>query len=324
MVHDRTADVLEVDVDQVRGRGVELGAPVRRAVIDAGVESELVDHVRALLGPACDAHHAGAALLRELARDRPDRPARGRHDHGLALSRPAEQLDPEPGGDAGVAEGPEERLERAGQRIGQHGQPRDRSSTTQVLLPAGEAAHERADGQLGVARLDDLADAEPPHHVVDRHRRHVATDLAHPDAVRGIERQPQDADDRLAVPRLGNGLLDQFEVAGPKLAVGATSQPVDAIRAGGHPGSESGGAALGYPRSGDGCRPRQRGPPARARPAPSPPPPARPRRAPPRCARAGSGGAAARGARRRAGRSSRPRRPRERPPAASCRRARHG
>ena len=41
-VEHRAADILEIDVDAFRAGGLELLGEIRRAVIDAGVEAELV------------------------------------------------------------------------------------------------------------------------------------------------------------------------------------------------------------------------------------------------------------------------------------------
>jgi hypothetical protein len=75
------ADVLEVDVDAVRGGRVELLAPARILVVDGGVEAEVLDGVAALLLGPRDPDDARAARLAELAGDRPDRARRGGDDH---------------------------------------------------------------------------------------------------------------------------------------------------------------------------------------------------------------------------------------------------
>src|SRR5206468_3032003 len=101
------ADVLEVDVDAVRGRRVELGAPVIGPVIDAGVVAELLHRVGALLRPAGDADHPACATLPgDLPGDRPDRAAGGGDDDRVALPHRG-QIVADVGGDAGMAERPE-------------------------------------------------------------------------------------------------------------------------------------------------------------------------------------------------------------------------
>ena len=120
LVHDLAADVLEVHVDAVRRGGRELLAPVGGRAVHAGVEAKLLDGVPALLRAARDPHRAGAARLDDLAGDRADGAAGRRDHHGLARLR-LHELEPDVGGDARVAERPEEGGERRGQRIGRAG-----------------------------------------------------------------------------------------------------------------------------------------------------------------------------------------------------------
>ena len=52
------ADILEIDVDAVRTGGFELLRKIGRAMIDAGIEAELVGYEAAFLGTAGDADRA--------------------------------------------------------------------------------------------------------------------------------------------------------------------------------------------------------------------------------------------------------------------------
>src|SRR6202022_1311954 len=88
---NRPADVLEIDVDAVRARGSELSWKIDGAVIDRRVEAELVFPVRAFLRPAGDADRSRAGDFRELADQRPDRPARGGDHYGFGRLRFADQ-----------------------------------------------------------------------------------------------------------------------------------------------------------------------------------------------------------------------------------------
>src|SRR2546423_89730 len=66
-VEDLTPDVVEVDVDAVRGVLLELGAQVARLVVDGGVEAELVDEPAALVLAARDADGTAPDDPRDLA-----------------------------------------------------------------------------------------------------------------------------------------------------------------------------------------------------------------------------------------------------------------
>src|SRR5262249_57551686 len=52
---DRTAYILEINVDASRTHGLELAREVCGAMVDAGVEAEVLDHVAALVRPPSDA-----------------------------------------------------------------------------------------------------------------------------------------------------------------------------------------------------------------------------------------------------------------------------
>jgi hypothetical protein len=68
-----------------------LGRKIGSAVIDRGIELELVLHIGAFRRPARDADRPGACELRKLADQRTDRPAcRGDHD-GFAGIRSADR-----------------------------------------------------------------------------------------------------------------------------------------------------------------------------------------------------------------------------------------
>ena len=119
-VHDRAADVFEVDVDAVRGRAGELIGEVVRAVVDASVEAEVVDDVRALRRAARDADRATPAELRELTDDRAHRARRCRHDDGLAGLRFRELEETVVRSHAGHADDTEVGAERHNVRIDRH------------------------------------------------------------------------------------------------------------------------------------------------------------------------------------------------------------
>src|SRR5207253_2639296 len=91
-------------------------------VVHAVVETEVLDDVAAL-GRATRATDdpAGAVLLRQLAGDRPDGPRGGGDEDGVALLDVTDVVQPEPRGDAGVAEHAEEGGRGRGQGVREHG-----------------------------------------------------------------------------------------------------------------------------------------------------------------------------------------------------------
>ena len=69
---------------------LELIGEIQRAVIDRGVEAEMLDEQPAFLRPACDTHGAAAALLGDLAHRRTDRARGGSHHDRLPRLRLAD------------------------------------------------------------------------------------------------------------------------------------------------------------------------------------------------------------------------------------------
>ena len=100
-VEDGTADVLEVDVDSLRAGGLERLGEIRPAVVDAGVEPELVDDVAAFLLAAGDADRPAALESWRAGprpsrpRPRPRRPRRSRRPSGWPMFiRPVQAVIP--------------------------------------------------------------------------------------------------------------------------------------------------------------------------------------------------------------------------------------
>ena len=138
----RAADVLEVHVDALRARVLEQLRHARVAMIDAGVEAELLHGVVALLLAAGDADRAQPFDLRDLPDDRADGAGRRGDDQRLAGLRLADVERADVRGQPGHAEhaerirGPRDaRIELDDARAVRH----------LVLLPA---AVRRAPGRL--------------------------------------------------------------------------------------------------------------------------------------------------------------------------------
>ncbi|EIV10174.1 alcohol dehydrogenase, zinc-binding domain protein [Mycobacteroides abscessus 4S-0206] len=86
-------------------------------------------------------------------------------------------------------------------------------------MPSGKAEHERPDGQIVSPTFDDLSDTEAAHYRAQLNRWDVGTQLAHPDAIRGIKGEVQGADQRLALVDFCNGFLDQLKILFGDLAL---------------------------------------------------------------------------------------------------------
>ena len=81
----RAADILEIDVDALRAGVLQLGGQIRIAVVETGIEAELLHDVVALVLAAGDADRACALDLGDLAHGRADRTGSAGDDDGLAL-----------------------------------------------------------------------------------------------------------------------------------------------------------------------------------------------------------------------------------------------
>ena len=137
------ADIVEIDVDAFRRRGLQRLERRTVLVIDRGIEAEFAGQPVALVLAAGDADDMAALDLGDLADDRSDRAGRGRDHDGLAGLRLADIEQPEIGGEAGDAVDAEQMRHRLDPRhlaqvLCRHGR---------IILPAGIAEHDVARGQ---------------------------------------------------------------------------------------------------------------------------------------------------------------------------------
>ena len=192
----RAADVLEIDVDAFRAGFLQLRGKLRIAVVKAIVEAEFVLDVVAFVLAAGDAHGARALDPGDLPDRRADRAGSGGDDDGLAWLRLADVEQPGIGGHAGHAEHANRGRDR----------PEFRIDLVQSLairhrmgLPAGARQHDVALGKTGIVGGDHFGNGAAFHHAADRHRRRIGRSIAHPAAHIGIERQPDRAQQNLAL-----------------------------------------------------------------------------------------------------------------------------
>src|SRR6202008_1099727 len=134
------ADIVEINIDAIRGRGPERLERRAVLVIDGGIEAEFGRQPLAFVRAAGDADHAASLDFRDLANDRPDRTGGGRDHDRLAFPRLANVKQPEISGEAGEAVHAQQMrhrfdLRHFGQLPGGY---------NRVILPAGIAEHEVA------------------------------------------------------------------------------------------------------------------------------------------------------------------------------------
>src|SRR4029079_16245128 len=117
LVEDLAADVVEIDIDAVRTVLLEAVAHAAGLVVDAGVETQLLDHPFALGRTARAADGAAALDLRALPDGLADRTRGARDDDRLAGRRSPDVHQPEVAGHARHAEHVEPLRRRAEARV---------------------------------------------------------------------------------------------------------------------------------------------------------------------------------------------------------------
>ena len=214
------ADVVEVDVDAVGRRRTQQVGDRRVAVVERGVEPEVVDQVRDLGVRAGAANHAVTLELRDLRRDAADRAGRGGHPDDVAGAKRGDVEQPDVRGQPDPAERAEVRLRRGGIDVDgrQRAEPAERrlaGAHGRVIAPAGRVPHVVAGREPRGAGLDHLADGQDAvERAVEREPGEVAVRSvrAQPYPQAGIDRRPGVADEHLAGPRRAHPNLGDTEL----------------------------------------------------------------------------------------------------------------
>src|SRR5262249_30926748 len=163
-----------------------------------------------------DTHRAAATDLRELADDRAHGAGRRGHDDGFARLRLAEIVESHVRRHARHAEHAERGRDRRRLWIEldrskrSHAAPRALGDV--VGLPAAVREHEVSRLECGVARLHDLAHGAADHRLAELDGRRVRFHVVHAPAHVGIEREPDGADQDLAILGLRHRRVGGFEI----------------------------------------------------------------------------------------------------------------
>src|SRR5262249_10347117 len=106
-----------------------------------------------------------------------------------------------------------------------------------VLLPPEPLLDDVPGREPGEIRPDDLPDHRAGHDLAHLHGARVGAGLRHPTPHVPVQREVEAADEHRAGPRLGDGRLDEPEVARPRETDGARREEDLAVPAPGHDGS---------------------------------------------------------------------------------------
>ncbi len=177
----------EIDVDAIGAGGDHAPGKVGLVAVKAGLEAERFGGVAAFLCAPRHADHAEALQAGDLAHHAADRPGRGTDHEGLTRGRPADVLQPRPGGKAGHPEDAKPGLHRRGGRVEF---PAVRGPGDGVVAPGVVDQHLIAGVERGVVRLKDAGHRLGRGRVAKRCGRGVGPGLGHPAAHVGVEREP--------------------------------------------------------------------------------------------------------------------------------------
>ncbi|MNZ40536.1 hypothetical protein D3C78_580580 [compost metagenome] len=191
-------DIFIINVDAL-GTGLrQFLSKIRAPVIDAGVETQLVDHIAALFRTTRHTNHPQALDLRHLPDHRPHRPGRRRDHQGFAGLGLADVHQAHVRSHARHTQYPESH-----RRAWQRGNRNDAATVIDaVALPTGGTDHQITFLKLRIERTLDPADSAPGHDFADFHRRGVGRCVTHASAHVGIQRQENGLEQHLTVGEL--------------------------------------------------------------------------------------------------------------------------
>ena len=245
-IENLAADILEIDVDAVRRRGLQLLGKTVRLVVDAGIEAERVGGMGAFVRSTGDADDLQPEDLADLPDSRADRAGRAGYHQRFAGLGLADLFEPRPGGEARHAG----HAERPGWMARVGTKRRHAPSVRQCIVPpAGEADDPVALLETLELRGDHARDSATHHGLADLDRRRIGGRIAHPSAHVRVERQEDSPQQHLAICRFGNidGLEPERLIVG--FALGALCQNEAAVGLGrlGHGNLLSCGACPSWP-----------------------------------------------------------------------------
>ena len=181
-------------------------------VVDTGVKAQFVDHIRALLCPARNAHHSATARFGEHAHCAAYRARSGINHHRLASFRFTNFEQAIPSCDARHAHRTKVRGQRHWAVLYLAQSAHSITIDDAVLLPAAHAHHFIAHCIFGMARFNHLADRAANHHLANGLRCRIAFGIVHSPAHVRIKAQVMVLHEHLAFLQSWQRFADQFEV----------------------------------------------------------------------------------------------------------------
>ena len=204
-------DVVEVDVDAVRGGRGQLLDDGAVVVVEARVEPVALGQQGDLGGrPGAADDPARPAQPGDLPDDGADGPGRPGHEDGVARLHPGHHEQADPGGHAGHAQHPEVHRGRQPRHLVDAAEAGGRALGD--VAPAAVVADQVADGQVGRPGGDDPAHRPAGQRLAEPERRGVGLRVVHPAPHVRVDR-----DERVGHPHLALGQRRQLDLHQPEV-----------------------------------------------------------------------------------------------------------
>src|SRR5256712_124115 len=206
---DGSADVLEVNVDAVWTCRGQSRRKIGGAMIDRGVEAELVLHEGAFLRAAGDADGSRAGELGELSDERPDRTAGRGDDHGLPGLRLADRAQAAVRREPGHSEHAETGRDWCNGRIQF---AKARAVRERVRAPSCSRQDDVTFDIRGIVRDEHMRHCFPGHHLADLEWLGIRLSVVHTAAHIRVEGEVLHPEQKLAGCRARDRGLFEAEV----------------------------------------------------------------------------------------------------------------